>query len=156
MTGVDEQSGANKWPHGGHYVTYTPFESPVLLVFHKLSSKIVSRPWVKLQAVKGGWSNWKSPSWKSPPVKVSGCVNVCTDCAYASINYRHIYGWVLLIDQEESRDQKFCRSTFFILPTHNMISSWLYNMSDIANEVRFSFSEVKIYWQIGNLRPVIR
>ena len=45
------------------FFTYTPFESTILLVCYKLSSKIVSRPWVKLQAVKWGWSNWKSPSF---------------------------------------------------------------------------------------------
>ena len=40
--------------------TFTPFESPILLVCAKILRQIVSWPWVKLQAVKGGLSNWKS------------------------------------------------------------------------------------------------
>ena len=40
--------------------TYTPFKSLILLVCSKLSTEIVSRPWVKLQAVKVGSSNRKS------------------------------------------------------------------------------------------------
>ena len=43
---------------GGSYDT--PIESSILAICRKLSTKIVSRPWVKLQAVKVGSSNRKS------------------------------------------------------------------------------------------------
>ena len=46
-----------------YYFRGTPdpsFESPILVNRNKILNKIVSRPWIKLQAVKEGWSNKKN------------------------------------------------------------------------------------------------